>query len=279
MRRDCARAQQPCLLVLIVSFVQPCLCFLTRIACSQPTATCATRLEAGKAWKKESQLSFLANQEERFFLPELIVLDLDNTLWTPELYQLNPKRGPPKARKDIQLFPDVPLVFQSIQRLRQHHLDDPTATGSVVVPKWAVASRAQNEDWALQLLKEFSIPKDSIIDNNNNSSKNKKKSNKDAATIPLMPDLIDPDLIVIEGGTKKFPLQLLREQTGIPYHKMMFLDDWIVNLEEVAQLGVLSCHCPNGLTWDIFCDSLEYYHALKTKDGDDAWVGYVYDPS
>ena len=66
--------------------------------------------------------------------------------------------------------------------------------------------------------------------------------------------------------------------SGVPYHKMIFFDDWIVNLQEVSQLGVLGCHCPNGMTLEIFRRGLDHYHDLKTQQDDDpdsVWMGYV----
>ncbi|CAB9518152.1 Inherit from virNOG: Magnesium-dependent phosphatase [Seminavis robusta] len=197
---------------------------------------------AAKPWKKKR---IPPDQ----VLPELIVLDLDNCLWTPELYQLNPKKIP-QARRDIQLFPEVPLIFQSILELQQQNTDDPQPPST----QWAIASRAQNEEWALQLLKDFSISEDLSIS-----------------------DVVPPPNIQIQGGTKKRHFQSLRQSTGVPYHRMMFFDDWVVNLQEVSQLGVLGCHCPHGMTLDIFRHGLNEYHDLKKNqaDGDNVWMGYI----
>jgi magnesium-dependent phosphatase 1 len=129
--------------------------------------------------------------------PELIVMDLDNTLWTPELYQLNPKKTP-KAKKDIHLFPDVPAIFQTTLAADYPNSADPDRP----VLKWAVASRAQNEKWAMQLLQEFRI------------------SNKGRTLY----DVFHPH-IEIQGGTKKHHFQALRKATGVPYKNMIFFDD------------------------------------------------------
>ena len=176
----------------------------------------------------------------RWIRPDLIVMDLDNTLWTPELYQLNQKKIP-RAKKDINLFADVPTIFQ--MTLAADFSDNP--------PKLAVASRAQNEDWALQLLQDFRI-----------SKKGK-----------TLYDIFHPH-VEIRPGTKKQHFQALREVTGVPYKNMIFFDDWEVNLEEVSQLGVLGCRCPTGLSLDIFQRGLRYYHELKEQD-EDSWMGYV----
>lgn len=204
-------------------------------------------------------------------IPELIVLDLDNTLWTPELYQLNQKRAP-QARKDIHLFPDIHQILHMILALEEDDSNKQNNTNTYYdnnsnikqsQPKWAVASRAQNKDWALELLADFRVTQ-----------------NDKRGTRTLIPDIFDPHHIEIQGGSKKRHFQILRDKTNIPYHKMIFYDDWDVNLQEVSQLGVLSCHCPEGLTLDIFLSSLRRYHELKEGETDDDetsynWMGYV----
>ncbi len=42
-------------------------------------------------------------------LPKLVVLDLDNTCWTPELYELD---GMPKPDQDIELFPATKMALK-----------------------------------------------------------------------------------------------------------------------------------------------------------------------
>ena len=125
-----------------------------------------------------------------------------------------------------------------------------------------MASRAQNKEWALELLADFRVAHD---------------NKKDTRT--LLPDIFHPDHIEIQGGSKKRHFQALRETTNIAYHNMIFYDDWDVNLHEVSQLGVLSCHCPEGLTLDIFQASLRRYHELKEGEIEDEenynWMGYV----
>jgi magnesium-dependent phosphatase-1 len=187
-----------------------------------------TTMLHAKAWKK-------MRLDEDHHMPELIVLD-----------QLNPKKTP-RAKKDIHLFPEIPLVFRA-------------ATDHPSPPQWAIASRAQTVDWAWQLLTEFEWDSD---------------PNDHNVPYGCLADYFPPEYIQIYGGSKKRHLQELREVSGIPYHKMVFFDDWTVNLQEVAQLGVLSCHCPNGLNLDIFRSSLKQYHSLKEQYEDNNWMGYI----
>ena len=67
--------------------------------------------------------------------PRLIVFDLDNTLWTPELYQL---KRTPKAGKDIWLFEDVQEILFELA-------SDKVTWGNTRV---AIASRTNKVDWA-----------------------------------------------------------------------------------------------------------------------------------
>ena len=67
--------------------------------------------------------------------PRLIVFDLDNTLWTPELYQL---KRTPKAGKDIWLFEDARDILYELAT-------DRVAWESTRV---AIASRTNKVDWA-----------------------------------------------------------------------------------------------------------------------------------
>ena len=86
-------------------------------------------------------------------LPSLVVFDLDNTLWTPELYQLRKLPGyqdasgaGPVADKDVKLFPDARdalLELATAERWRDVSL--------------AAASRTNKGPWAKGLLLQFKI--------------------------------------------------------------------------------------------------------------------------
>jgi magnesium-dependent phosphatase 1 len=80
--------------------------------------------------------------------PSLVVFDLDNTLWTPELYQLRQierlKRFP-VAGKDVKLFPVADDIIQQIR------------IGKYPGTKFAVASRTKSVEWAQNLLDQFNL--------------------------------------------------------------------------------------------------------------------------
>ena len=176
-------------------------------------------------------------------LPSMIVFDLDNTIWTPELYILRRSRRDhelPVAGKDVQMFSGAQRVIEIIR------------TDSVWQEvQFAVASRTQSVDWAHHLLREFGLR-----------------------------DLFQ--FVEIFPGDKKSHFSNLQRNSGIPYCEMLFFDDSrdgkYGNCLPVSELGVLSVHCPHGLhTEDIFHTAIERFrewqslesrfHAVVEEDG------------
>lgn len=160
-------------------------------------------------------------------VPSLIVFDLDNTLWTPELYQLRKlqrSKQYPVANKDVKLFPGAKQVIQQL-------LEDPHQ--KFANTKFAIASRTQSVEWAHDLLEQF--------------------------------DLLDLfDFIEIFPGNKKQHFSNLKSRSGIDYDDMLFFDDSrdgkYGNCEPVAALGVLSVHCPNGIYEEsVFSSALTHF--------------------
>mmetsp|Transcript_48384 Transcript_48384/g.102894 ORF Transcript_48384/g.102894 Transcript_48384/m.102894 type:complete len:499 (+) Transcript_48384:47-1543(+) len=160
-------------------------------------------------------------------LPSLIVFDLDNTLWTPELYQLRKiarSNRYPVAHQDVKLFPAAKEIIQQIKNERE---------GRFAETKFAVASRTKSVDWAHDLLEQFELK-----------------------------ELFD--YVEIFSGDKKRHFSNLKRASGIAYTEMLFFDDArdgrFGNCEPVSQLGVLSVHCPNGLYEDaIWTNALKHY--------------------
>eukprot|EP00978_Attheya_sp_CCMP212_P007231 scaffold16787_cov52-Attheya_sp.AAC.3 len=159
--------------------------------------------------------------------PSMIVFDLDNTLWTPELYQLRTLQRQrqrqegftPVAGTDVKLFEGVQDILEEIRASNSSWSKNVT---------FAIASRTKSVDWAHDLLRQF--------------------------------DLMDVFLehVQIFPGDKVQHFKNLHQQSGIPYDQMLFFDDArdgrYGNCVPVSQqLGVLSVHCPDGIhTKDIF---------------------------
>ena len=84
-------------------------------------------------------------------LPRLVVFDLDNTLWLPELYQHNRRHNgrAPVAGVDVNLLPGAVSAL--------HELNSCELWQGCQI---AVASRTNQGDWARALLREFRAPGD-----------------------------------------------------------------------------------------------------------------------
>jgi len=164
-----------------------------------------------------------------FALPRVIVFDLDNTLWTPELYQLrrlDRSNQIPVAGSDVELFDGAKEVLENIlPNLRGGDGDKK--------PILAIASRTNRVDWAENLLDQFQL-RDRF------------------------------DAIEIFPGIKTNHFSKIQRLAKVPFHEMMFFDDArdgkYGNCEPVAAMGVFCVHCPDGLrTKDIFERALDLY--------------------
>ena len=143
--------------------------------------------------------------------PKLIIFDLDNTVWTPELYQLRQHQRTnrtPVAHRDVQLLPGAQAA---LGRKR---------TGDLRNVAFAVASRTKSVEWAHDLLNQFGIR-----------------------------DMFDH--IEIFPGNKRQHFSNIADASGIAFQDMLFFDDArdgkYGNCVPVAEMGVLSVHCPKGL--------------------------------
>ena len=92
--------------------------------------------------------------QEHAVLPRLIVFDLDNTLWTPELYTLRSFSGysdasPPNpvAGQDVWLLDGAAAALHELASHERWR-----------VTKVAAASRTNKPRWASALLRDFDVP-------------------------------------------------------------------------------------------------------------------------
>lgn len=175
----------------------------------------ASAFSSSSVWRSSSVASTLNRASKSTSLnsvPSLIVFDLDNTLWTPELYQLRKlarNNQYPVAHQDVKLFPAARDMIMQMKK------DEKFAN-----TKFAVASRTKSVDWAHDLLNQFEL-RDWL------------------------------DFIEIFPGDKKQHFRNLKSSSGIGFEEMLFFDDArdgkYGNCEPVSSLGVLTVHCPNGI--------------------------------
>eukprot|EP00472_Partenskyella_glossopodia_P008980 CAMPEP_0197528950 /NCGR_PEP_ID=MMETSP1318-20131121/26867_1 /TAXON_ID=552666 /ORGANISM="Partenskyella glossopodia, Strain RCC365" /LENGTH=210 /DNA_ID=CAMNT_0043084249 /DNA_START=73 /DNA_END=705 /DNA_ORIENTATION=+ len=161
--------------------------------------------------------------------PKLIVFDLDNTCWTPELYQLQTY---PKPGKDIKLFKGSMAALHELATKEEWK-------GTKV----ACASRTEDTAWAHKLITKFEI-----------------------APGKTMSDLFS--FVEIYPGNKRKHFGKLKKESGVNYDEMMFFDDDTWNTDEIEKLGVLCVYCPRGLSPEIWNHGVQEYANLKKSKSD-----------
>ncbi|XP_034261308.1 magnesium-dependent phosphatase 1 [Pantherophis guttatus] len=63
----------------------------------------------------------------------------------------------------------------------------------------------------------------------------------------------------IYPGSKITHFQRLNQQSGIPFHQMLFFDDESRNIRDVGTLGVVCVSVPRGMTLSLLKDGLESF--------------------
>mmetsp|Transcript_28258 Transcript_28258/g.45474 ORF Transcript_28258/g.45474 Transcript_28258/m.45474 type:complete len:197 (+) Transcript_28258:89-679(+) len=153
------------------------------------------------------------NDVDTKYLPKLVVFDLDNTVWTPELYELY---NMPRPNKDIKIFPATMAALKELA-------NDKKWAGS----KFAAASRTGQIKWAYNLLPKFQITPEKTLD-----------------------DLFS--FKEIYPGSKLAHFKKLKKDSGLEYHEMIFFDDDSCNTREVSSLGVFCVYNPYGLSEELW---------------------------
>ena len=169
--------------------------------------------------------------------PKLIVFDLDATLWTPELYKLRrlpnyASAGPPGPMADQ----DVKLYAGARAALEELATDEAWADTAL-----ACASRTNKGPWARQLLKDFTVAGRSLD------------------------ELLEYKEIFT--GDKMAHFNNLQQKSEVAFDEMLFFDDArdgkYGNCAKVAQMGVCSAHCPDGITTEVWKHALAEFARLK----------------
>ncbi len=198
-------------------------------------------------------------------LPKLVVFDLDDTVWFPELYMMN---GAPWSVDELGRVTDVsgeelriyPAAREAIAMLSTHEAFAETRV--------AVASRTNRAQWALAAM-ALHAPRSRYRtpSSNENASSNDTTTRQRSSTAPSRSTLAPPktlrelvgDLAEIYTGSKKAHFQKLREKTGTPYSDMLFFDNERVNVTEVGQLGVVAVYCPGGMSQGAWEEGLKTF--------------------
>jgi Acid Phosphatase len=128
------------------------------------------------SWNENNIFHALSKNKEN--IPKLIVFDLDNTLWTPELYTLRRRSNTngiqrPLANVHVTLFPGALAILQQMREYRNDALqpqgnydsnnsqsnnnDTSNHRTAEEMIQFAIASRTKSIDWAHDLLHQFQI--------------------------------------------------------------------------------------------------------------------------
>ena len=169
--------------------------------------------------------------------PKLIVFDLDNTLWTPELYKLRrlpnyASAGPPgpMADQDVRLYAGARAALEELAT------DEAWADTAL-----ACASRTNKGPWARQLLRDFTVAGRSLD------------------------ELLEYKEIFT--GDKIAHFNNLEQKSEVAFEDMLFFDDArdgkYGNCAKVAAMGVCSAHCPDGITTEVWTNALAEFSRLK----------------
>jgi magnesium-dependent phosphatase 1 len=218
--------------------------------------------------------------------PLIVALDLDATVWVPEMYQLwggapfkrDPKTGRVTDRngEHLKLMGAAPAILQSLAAARaggqaaeqeeeQDEDEDDGDDDDDPVLSWrgweatevAYVSRTEHADWAEDALRAFSFPLDAEAPPSSPSAQRRRdraREQRRAARDPLHGHGV-PHLHALAShreiypGSKVAHFRRIRERSGVEYGDMLFFDNERHNCVEVERLGVVSVHCPRGLTW------------------------------
>ena len=155
--------------------------------------------------------------------PELVVFDLDLTLWecgeaiwcdclTPP-FRIQGERILDRRGSRISLYPDVAVVLD--------RLDD-------LGISMALASRTQEPEWARELLNLLEIAHRF-------------------------------EFAEIYPGSKFSHFSSLRADSTVEYRDMIFFDDEQRNIRDIQQLGVHCVHVRSGISLDVLNQALSAF--------------------
>ena len=165
-------------------------------------------------------------------VPKLIIFDLDDTVWYPELYMMC---GAPWTRDELGRVTDVCDEELSIcPRRSRGHRHDTSTRGLRGNPRGgglAHQSRALGPG------------------GHGSPVRRPRAVLREAAG----------DLCEIYVGSKRRHFQALRDKTSVAYRHMLFFDNEGINCEEVGQLGVCCVHCPGGMSQGAWEKGLSTY--------------------
>lgn len=158
-------------------------------------------------------------------MTQLVVFDLDFTLWDCGGTWCDHTQPPFQKRGDIVIDSQQRQIrlYPEVRAILAH------CQGASV--KMALASRTGEPDWARQLLALFNID-----------------------------HYFEHPQIYPTSKVRHF--RTLQQATALDFDEMVFFDDEMRNIEEVAAMGVNAIYVNEGLTWALFHKALSDGNSL-----------------
>jgi magnesium-dependent phosphatase 1 len=190
-------------------------------------------------------------------LPSMIVFDLDDCLWSPEMYTLRNKPSIPvegiideksqhRGIVGMQVPRNGPVVklFSEAREILQELVTNPIYTDITL----GLASSSEKPTYSWSCLEGIEIVPGTFM-----------KDIFSFAQIGRSAPL---------SSRKTTHFSLLQQESSIPYHQMLFYDDcnWGDHVADVHQtFGVPGQRTPRGLTWVDFTKGLDHFHSISLQ--------------
>ncbi|KAH7460667.1 hypothetical protein PRNP1_006080 [Phytophthora ramorum] len=181
------------------------------------------------------------------FIPELVVFDLDFTMWFPAMDELHGE----KITKDpvtgnvtdavgeqVHFYPEIHAVLSVLK-------SDPQFRHTKV----GVASRTEEIENANTCLQLMDV-----------SLRGEDGGEAVSKSLGSM-----ADFVTVFPGSKTTHFKQLHEQSGVAFEDMLFNDDEQGNVQDVSALGVVCSHCPEGLTVASWLQGMEDFQLAKKQ--------------
>jgi len=172
----------------------------------------------------------LAGPPEGGEVPRLVVFDLDDTVWFPEMYMIS---GAPFTKEDGRVYDrrgtEVRVYPAAAAALELVHKDPRFGETKV-----AFASRSNKREWCFDCMRLLEVGSGlSILDTSSQTE--------------------------IYSGSKRAHFAEIRKRSGVPFNEMLFFDNERLNITEVSQLGVTCLYTPGGMSEGFWAEGLDLY--------------------
>ncbi|RLN50143.1 hypothetical protein BBJ29_010079 [Phytophthora kernoviae] len=186
------------------------------------------------------------------YIPQLVVFDLDFTMWFPAMDELHGERFAKDpvtsdvtdaVGQQVHFYPEVCAVLSVLKT-------DPQFRNT----KIGVASRTEDIENAKKCLELMDVV---LRDEAAVKADNGESVKKSLGSIA--------DYVTVFPGSKTTHFKQLKEQSGVAFEDMLFNDDDEENVVDVSALGVLCSHCPEGLTVVSWLQGMEDFQLAKKQ--------------